>query len=79
MLNNQMILARMCAAHAIEVARRGPQASPHQQLLEAVNDAIDDARQRRDQLAATGHAGSAEYMQISAKIARWTSAWRSNR
>lgn len=75
MSHNQKTLARMLAITVVERARRGPQQSPVEQLLAAVEDAIADARQRRDSL----EAGTQAYLQVNEKIARWETARRVNR
>ena len=69
----------MLATNAIEAARRGPQPSPFEQLMVAIEDAIADAHERRDLLVAAGDAGSQAYLQINEHIACWESARRSNR
>lgn len=79
MSQNREILARMFALNAIADARRGPQLSPHNQLMAALLDAITDARERRDFLVASGEAGSRAYLQINDQIRRWESARRNNR
>ena len=79
MTHNQKILARMVAVGAVEAARRGPQSSPINQLMVALEEAIGDARDRRDSLVAAGGAGSQAYLQLNEQIARWESARRNNR
>ena len=79
MSRNQKILAGMIAADAIRAAQRGPTASPHQQLMCAMEEAIADARERRDRLAKADGAGSEDYLRINAQIARWEAARRNNR
>ncbi|MDR6397922.1 hypothetical protein ACTOWA_00525 [Herbaspirillum seropedicae] len=73
---NQEIVAQMRAQHAIANARLGPQPSSQARLMLALEEAISDARRRREKL---GVVGSEEYLQINAQIARWEAAWRYNR
>jgi hypothetical protein len=47
--------------------------------MSAVEDAIADARERRDALVSEGGAGSEGYLKINAQIARLEAARRSNR
>ena len=79
MPTNREILARMQAAHAIGVAQRGPQPSPQDKLMAAVEEAIADARRRRQTVVAEGGAGTKQYLVINEQIARWESARRNNR
>lgn len=79
MSQNQAILARMLALCAIDDACRGPQLSPFDQLMAALEDAISDARDRRDSLVAAGDAGNHAYLKINDQIACWESARRNNR
>lgn len=75
MFHNRKLLARMLAMTVVEQARSGPQPSPVEQLMAAVEDAIADARQRRDLL----EAGTQAYLKINEQIARWEAARRKNR
>ncbi len=75
MSHNKEILARMLAMTVVQQARRGPQPSPVEQLMAAVEDALADARQRRDFL----EAGTLAYLQANEQIARWETARRNNR
>lgn len=74
-MHNQEVLARMFAMSVVEQARRGPQPSPVEQLMDAVEEALADARRRRDFL----EAGTQAYLKANDQIARWEAARRSNR
>ena len=75
MSSNQETLARMFAMTVVEQARRGPQPSLFEQLMDAIEDAIAEARKRRDAL----QPGTQAYLQVNEQITRWESAWRNNR
>jgi len=77
--HNQRILAEINALVALQKMRRGPQQSPAHQLMQAVEEAICDARQRCDEMAASGQAGSSEFQDLCGKIARWSEVRRLNR
>lgn len=75
MSQNREILARMFAMAAVEHAKSGPRPSPVEQLMVAVEEAIDDARRRRDLV----EAGTQAYLLLNEQIVRWEAARRSNR
>jgi hypothetical protein len=79
MSKNSMILAKMGAIMALRKAKIGPQPAPFAQLMTAVEDAIADGRQRRDDLAADGLAVTQKYLQLNAQIVRWEAARNTNR
>lgn len=79
MSHNQNVLAKMLAIFAVRKAQTGVQLSPHLKLMSALEEAICDARARRDAISAEGGAGSVQYLHLNDQVARWEAASRQNR
>jgi hypothetical protein len=77
--HNQQVLAEMITAAVIERAARLDRRTPHARLVDALEEAIRDARANAALLEEAGMAGCVEHLLLCSRVARWEAALRMNR
>jgi hypothetical protein len=76
---NQEVFAKMAATMAIAQAARVDRRTPHEHLVDSLQEAVRDARAGCSVLEEAGMADCTEYLLLRSRVSRWEAALRMNR